>query len=124
MQRTPKATNVGKSKKEWMGVPLDALWIFLGGVMGTMMLLLVFYGMADMPLAKAVTWSLPPVYLAFLYVMLLRRNKPEKYDKDFIESVLSKCGLEEPTFGPALAPHTPHTSSKHPLLTENDHAKE
>ena len=79
--------------------------VLLGGVLGTMFLLILLIGFIKLPLINAVLISIVPLFTVMTYLKIFRIGKPPAYQKDLIDLILG---------GDTVIPH-PKQQMKNPF---------
>jgi hypothetical protein len=83
----------------------DFLYVVVG-IVGAIGLFLVLYAMFGVAPVTAALFAAPVAIIPFLWVLLLRHNKPDGYAEDLFDQIINREGW---TYVPGSQPKPPRT---------------
>ncbi|HEU5081319.1 MAG TPA: DUF4133 domain-containing protein [Opitutaceae bacterium] len=101
------ANQGAQSKGEFLGMTGNSAWYLLGSAGATVLMVIVLWGVFEVPLLLCMLVGLCLCLLSVLYVFTLKNNKPEHYDTDFFEAALVEAGVSGLAFGPRAGSRRP-----------------
>src|SRR5579883_1375695 len=94
------ANQGAQSNGEFLGMTGNSAWYLLGSAGATVLMVIVLWGIFDVPLLLCLAAGICLCVLSVLYVFALKNNKPAHYDTDFFEAAFVEAGFLELSFGP------------------------
>ncbi|HEY0946537.1 MAG TPA: DUF4133 domain-containing protein, partial [Opitutaceae bacterium] len=94
------ANQGAQSKGEFLGMTGNSGWYLLGSAGSTVLMVIVLWGVLEVPLLLCLMLGLVLCTLSVVYVFTLKNNRPEHYDTDFFEGAFVDSGVLETVFGP------------------------
>ena len=80
------ANQGAQSNGEFLGMTGNSAWYLLGSAGATVLMVIVLWGIFDVPLLLCLAAGICLCVLSVLYVFALKNNKPAHYDTDFFEA--------------------------------------
>lgn len=102
------ANQGAQSKGEFLGMTGNSAWYLLGSAGATVLMVIVLWGIFDVPLLLCLVVGICLCLLSVLYVFTLKNNKPAHYDTDFFEAAFVEAGVFELAFGPRAPARRPN----------------